>query len=162
MVQLSVETSMKNAYAGMLADTGFKHTVSLVSEEATSFPHGVALVRGTAEDQALLPTGAAKIRAIAQHSHSNEVGGDDANLIDDERVFNGLAVGRIHALVEEAIAIGDAVYVRVSAGTGTQLGAFRNDADTASCLLASGMRWVTAGDADNPPILEIDADAAIA
>lgn len=37
--------------------------------------------------------------------------------------------GRIWVPVEEAVAVGDSVYCRHTTGTGTEIGAFRNDAD---------------------------------
>jgi hypothetical protein len=43
--------------------------------------------------------------------------------------------GYIVAITEEAVSAGDPVYVRFDTGTGSQKGACRNDADTATCGL---------------------------
>lgn len=58
--------------------------------------------------------------------------------------FNGetvdvMEVGAICIYSEEAVADGDPVYVRVAAGAGgSTLGAYRNDADSGSCVLTTG------------------------
>jgi len=50
-----------------------------------------------------------------------------------------MKAGAVWVYSEEAVADGDPVYVRVaSGGGGSQLGAFRNDADTASAVLVVG------------------------
>ena len=48
MAQLTYSVDMPIAFAGLLADNATrKDTLSRSSEEATSFPHGVAVVAGT-------------------------------------------------------------------------------------------------------------------
>jgi len=165
MAQLTYDAALVIAFPGMLADTGSRNDVlSRISEEAVSFPAGVALVAGTLPDtQALLPTGAASLLGVALHSHANEVGGDDLNLIDDASAFNVLHVGRVYVQVEEAVTPASTVFVRVVAGGGgTQLGAFRASADTASALAATGARYLTSAGIAGFAVLEIDAGAAIA
>ena len=51
--------------------------------------------------------------------------------------------GRVAVEVEEAIADGDGVFVRVAVGTAATLGAFRNDADTATAVEVEGAKWVS-------------------
>lgn len=165
MAQLTYSVDMPIAFAGLLADNARrKDTLSRSSEEATSFPHGVAVVAGTDPDtQALLPTGAADLLGVAQHSHANEVGGDDQNLVDEGKMFNVLHEGRIYVEVEEAVTPASPVFVRIAAGAGgSQLGAFRASADTATALQASGARFLTSAGAGEFAVLEIDAGAAIA
>ena len=164
-MQLTYPTTMVQGFAGMLADNNPRNDIlSRASEEATSFPYGVALVRGTdLETQVKLPTAAAAILGIAVHTHANEVGSDGLNKIDLDDAVNVLHEGRIYVIPEETVAVGDPVYVRIATGAGgTQKGAFRNDADTATALLASGMRWIQGGTSTTVAILEIDAGAAIA
>ena len=51
--------------------------------------------------------------------------------------------GPVAVFTEEAVSDGDYVYVRISAGAGgSVLGAYRNDADTASCVLVPNARFV--------------------
>jgi len=64
--------------------------------------------------------------------------------------------GRIWVVTEEAIAVGDAVYFRHTSGTGTEIGAFRNDADTASCDQITSARWLRGCSAAGVALLEIN------
>ena len=164
MSQLSYPTSMTAAFAGMLADSGPRDVLSRISEEATAFPYGVAVVAGTDPDtQALLPTGAADLLGVALHSHAAEVGADDANNVEDERVFNVMHDGRLYVLVEEAVTPSSPVFVRVAAGGGgAQLGAFRASADTATALACTGARFLTSAGIAGFAVLEIDKGASIA
>ncbi len=41
--------------------------------------------------------------------------------------------GALYVLCEEQVSLGDTPFVRVATGTGSQRGAFRNDADSGSC-----------------------------
>ena len=50
--------------------------------------------------------------------------------------------GHIVVITEEAVSDGEDVYVRFASGTGIQLGACRNDADTATCGLLPGAHFV--------------------
>lgn len=76
----------------------------------------------------------------------------ECNYVDGEPV-SILRKGDIWVVTEEALSEGDDVYVRITSGAGgSTLGAFRNDADTASAVLvtgakvrrdaASGLAWV--------------------
>lgn len=64
-----------------------------------------------------------------------------ADYVDSEMV-SVLDGGAIWGYVEEAVVEGDPVYVRIASGSGgSQLGAFRNDADTATAVLVVGARF---------------------
>lgn len=169
MTQLTYPTDLTNAFAGMLADLSPRNDiVSYTSEEATSFPHGTAVVHGTDPDrQMLLPTGAATLLGVTVHSHAEEVGADDQNLIDENRTKNVLREGRIYVELEgssPAVVAGTTgVFVRTAgAGVGEGLGRFRGDADGGDALTLTGGRWITSGSAGDLVILEIDAGASIA
>jgi hypothetical protein len=62
-----------------------------------------------------------------------------ADYVDAETV-PCMTAGGIWVYGEEALTEGDPVYVRVAAGTATALGGFRNDADTATCVLIPGAK----------------------
>ncbi len=65
-----------------------------------------------------------------------------AHYVDGDTV-NLLQEGGIHVYVEETVADRDPVYVRIAAGAGgSLLGAFRNDADSGSCVLVPNARFV--------------------
>lgn len=76
-----------------------------------------------------------------------EVGGVTSNLVTadyrDGETVRLLEEGDIWVYSEEAVADRDPVYVRIASGAGgSVLGAFRNDADTASCVLVPNARFV--------------------
>lgn len=157
------DTDFDLGIAGQLADlSGRKHVDSKVSEEATSFPYGVACVAGSASNGAVLPTGAASLLGVVLHRHK-QPSTANSNTVDDEDVINVLREGRCLVLVEEAVTPASTVYVRISTGAGgSQKGAFRASADTATALAASGMRYVSSASSGGLAILEVDAGAAIA
>jgi hypothetical protein len=67
-----------------------------------------------------------------------------------------LRKGYVWAFAEEAMAITDGVYVRItSSGGNTVLGKVRNDADTATATLATGIRVAKACTAAGPVLLEV-------
>ena len=64
--------------------------------------------------------------------------------------------GRIWVAVEEAITVGDDVYFRHTSGTGTEIGAFRNDADTATCDQITNAEWLQGSTGAGVALLEIN------
>jgi hypothetical protein len=71
----------------------------------------------------------------------------EASYVDGE-VVPVLEEGLIWVYTEEAVLDRDPVYVRVAAGAGgSVLGAFRNDADSASCVIVTGARFRRNADA---------------
>lgn len=167
MAQLTYPLEPEPAFPGMLADISPRNdTWSRASEVATSVDYGIVVVGGTDPfKQFALPSAAAELLGITQHSHCNELT-DDANTIELEQLANVLHVGRIWVRLETtsaAVAPGDAVFVRVSgAGAGEGLGRLRHDADGGGALAATGIRFVTAGQPGGLVQVEIDAGASIA
>lgn len=93
---------------------------------------------------------------MSSHSMVQNEDGDDPNYAakDAVKIMNK---GRIWVAIEEDIAVGDDVFFRHTAGTGTKLGAFRNDADTASADQLTNGRWVKGGTAaEGIALLELD------
>lgn len=73
-----------------------------------------------------------------------------ADYVDGEEV-PVLSMGGIWVYAEEAIADGDPVYCRIASGAGgSVLGAFRNDADTASCVAIPGAYFKRDSTASGP------------
>ena len=68
----------------------------------------------------------------------------------DAEVVPVLTSGGIWVYAEEAIADGDPVYVRAAAGTNTVLGAYRNDSDSATCVLVVGAKFKRDSSAAGP------------
>ncbi len=64
--------------------------------------------------------------------------------------------GRVWVVAEEAVEVGDDVFVRYASGSGgTQLGAFRSSADTSTAAALKGATWRTAAGAGELAIVEI-------
>jgi hypothetical protein len=166
MAQLTYPTDMTNAFPGMLADSKQENDVlSRAWENATSQPHGTVIGVGTLpEEQAdVLADAAGAILGVIVHTHAEEVGSDDQNLVDTNRMANVLRQGRIFVELEDAMAAGDAVFVRVAAGAGgTVLGAIRSDADTATAREATGIILLTGGGAGEMAVLEVQPGATLA
>jgi len=170
MAQTSYSEDLAVAYEGMLADLNNNNdVVTAHSEEASSFPYGTAVVKGTADDQMLLPTGAALLLGITAHSHANEVGSDDLNLVDPAKAANVLHAGRIYVKLESssgAVSKGDALFVRIANPAASPadegLGRFRNDADAGDALAATGVRAFTSGTGGDVIVAEIVTGASIA
>jgi hypothetical protein len=55
---------------------------------------------------------------------------------------NVLRKGRVWVRVEEAIALGNTVFMRINTGTGAQKGAFRNDADSGTCVEVAALTFI--------------------
>jgi len=72
---------------------------------------------------------------ILTHARENTDGGYAINRAVEYASFGCLAVK-----AEEAVAPGDTVYVRFAAGTGSTIGAIRNDADSTTCAALDGAR----------------------
>jgi len=164
MAQLTYPTDLVIGIAGQAADTGAIDVISRASEEAVAFPYGCAVVAGTDPDvQALLASGAADLLGVAMHSHAAENDIAAADSVLDGRMFNVLRDGRIYVVVEEAVTPASTVFVRISAGGGgSQLGAFRASADTATALACAGARYLTSAGIAGVAVLEIDKGASIA
>lgn len=163
MAQTTYNLEPDIAFAGMLAtSSGLKHVDSKVSEESASFPHGVGVVAGSTDAAAVLPSGAAKLLGVAQHSHFNDPGSDDLNLVDPERMFNVLHVGRLYVQVEDAVTPASPVFIRTAAAAAPldQTGRFAGAAG-AGLNATTGLRFVSSAAAEGLAILEIDADAEI-
>jgi hypothetical protein len=64
--------------------------------------------------------------------------------------------GKVFVLCEETLVVGDTPFARfASGGGGTQLGAFRNDADTATAVAAPNTRFYAGGGTTSPAVLEL-------
>jgi hypothetical protein len=164
MVQLTYPTDLAIGIAGQLQPSPRNDVLSRVFENATSAPFGIAIARGTDPDLEVdhAADAAGDLVGVLVHSHANEVGDDNLNQADTGKVVNVLHEGRILVVCEDACTPADSVYVRVaSGGGGTQLGAFRTDADTATARAASGMRFLTSASAGGLVLLEVDAGASL-
>jgi hypothetical protein len=129
-VQSAVSINPLAGSPGMEYDSSFSDIVSWIATVA--IPFGV-LVYESAEGKASLPTATGNVTAgrcgiaLSDPMKASQVGYEIGDAV---RVMKR---GRCWIRTEEALAFGDVMFARFAAGTGTQLGAFRNDADTGTC-----------------------------
>lgn len=169
-VQSTYNLAPPIAFAGMLADIGNNDVITMINKEsAASMPFGYAVCfEGSTLDKGALNPDATtdKIAGITLHSHAYA----DVNLglgtagagtavkgVLPGQTINVLRKGRLYVKVEEAVAPGDRLFIRVVA-TGAEVeGAIRKSADASDCIDSSsqGVFLTTAG-AGELAVLEVD------
>ena len=150
------------AMAGMLYDLGENDVVSAVNN-TQAVPFGVAMVQGTLDNECHLPASAgdlAKTLGVSVLVQTKEQAlvtsivnypvGSDVSI---------LRKGRVWVQVEEAVVAFSPVFVRFAAGSGTQLGAFRASADTATAGQISGCVYRSSAAAGGFAVVEFNLPA---
>ncbi len=133
---------------GLIADSGTKHVDSRLVELAAGLKAGRVVVKGTGDQQVLLPTttgevtgGTARITLYdAMHepfspSTDTEYG--------DKQAVPALRRGQVWMLAEDAVAPGGDVFVRFVATGGEELGRVRSDADGGDAVALPGAAFDT-------------------
>ncbi|MFZ5440471.1 MAG: structural cement protein Gp24 [Myxococcota bacterium] len=163
MSQTSYTTYQSAAFAGMLADNGETDILSYVSEEASAnLPFGVAVAKGTADNGMLaMVNGSSVIVGVLAHTHQvdpSQLASSPAGAgVPPKYLGNVLKRGRIVVQVEEAVTPASAVYVRHTAGAGgTQKGAIRASADTATAVAWTAARFLSSAGANGYAVLEVN------
>jgi hypothetical protein len=163
MSQTAYSTYQTNAFAGMLADSGENDILSYISEEASAnLPFGVAVAKGAADWGALaMVNGSSVIVGITVHTHQvdpSQVASSPAGAgIPPKYAINTLKRGRIFVQVEEAVTPASPVFVRHTAGAGgTQKGAFRASADTATAVAWTAARFLTSAALGAYAVVEVN------
>lgn len=142
-VQTSYELEHIDGFVGQFADLQLTNVFSRTVETA-EIDFGLAVVRGTADDQCILPSATGQFflgitaRTIAGTA---DTAGD--RKYQPEESANILDEGVIYAICEDGCTPGDVVYFRHTTGTGTVIGALRTDADTATADLIPNAVWET-------------------
>jgi hypothetical protein len=141
-VQTAVSVNPLAGQPGLEYDDSFSDIVSWIATVAIPFG---CLVYESAEGKAALPTGTGNVTAgrvgiaLIDPLKASGVGYEIGDAV---RVMKR---GRVWIATEEALAFGDTLFVRFATGTGTQKGAFRNDADTASASTPPNIALLRAG-----------------
>jgi hypothetical protein len=143
--------------ATVTSTTRFRSIVDLTipaqSGTAGTFTIGVAVLDGSvtiADYQGVAVYAPVHMSAASTGSPWGVAGANSGSTavgsIGDNDTFDCLEKGPIAVFTEVATVDGDDVYVRVAAGAGgSRLGAFRTDADTASCVQIVGAKFIRAG-----------------
>lgn len=154
---MSVQTSYSLEYtpgkAGNRADlSGFYDSISKAAEGG-DISVGLGVVKGTADDQAKIPTATGGVfLGITQRSTAGVANASDVQVYAEKSAMTIGRKGRFWAVCEDGCIPGDDVYVRHTA-PGT-LGTFRTDADTAKADQVVGAQWVTTATAGNLAVIE--------
>lgn len=141
-VQTAVAVNPLAGMPGLEYDDSMSDVVSWIATVAIPFGR---LVYESAEGKATLPTATGNVTggrvgiALIDHNKPSGVGYEIGDAV---RV---LVRGRAWVATEEALAFGDTLFARFAAGTASTLGAFRNDADTATASTPPNMRLLRAG-----------------
>jgi hypothetical protein len=140
----SYPTAPGTGFAGQIADEAPRYIDSAINKAAAAIPFGIAVKKGTNEDEAVLLAATGDvISGITIHRHDvNTIGSSawasDAGIPVGDR-FDQLKSGVVLVKVEEAVVQYDKAFVRFAAGAGgTQLGAWRKSADTATARAVNG------------------------
>ena len=161
-IQTTFNLEQGGAFAGALADTGYKRALSRQNEETVDIPFGVLVKQGTADRQALLYDAAgANPLGVVIHTHalSNAALSDEEGVEASGGVMRGLRMGAIFVLVETGdtgVVAGGAVYARHTAGAGEQLGSFRSDSDGGDATLIPGLEFGSTAAAGETAVLEVN------
>lgn len=149
-------------FRGLLADPNDdSFAIPLANGAAAAVGFGIMVRRDVTnpEDQFdnFSATGQAPV-GILVHTQAQEnpnLAGDLG--VDQLEVASVLRRGRIWVRVEEAVSVGDPVFFRHTAGAGgSELGAFRNDADTATCDQVTSAAWLQGSAGAGVALLELN------
>ena len=160
MAQTSYNTSMTIGIQGQLADAADNTIVTAFNEESSAeMPFGHALVRGSADNGALLPDNTSdKLLGILLHSHNYDPDsqlGDDGVLPDE--TLSVLRKGRVLAKCIDGCSPGDGLFVRCVTAGNEQEGELRASSDSTDCIDATNMgTWQTTASAGGLAWLEVD------
>lgn len=161
-------TEQSRAFAGMKCDLREDTVETYVQGEASAeIPFGVVVAEGTAStvegtpDKAILMVDAnSKPAGVLLHAHNFDretqlgtTGVKPANLI------SVLKKGEVYAVLEGTCTKGGQVFVRHTAGAGgSQKGAVRADADTASAVLCRGLSFAETKASNGDGLVKLDVD----
>jgi len=118
-------------FPGSVVNLGLKNIITKLAE-ASSIAPGLAVTRGTLDDQALLATATgADFIGITVSTTAGQANGSDVFTYAEDDAMNVLDEGEIYVLCEDGCVPGDDVFFRHTISGNEVLGAFRTDADTA-------------------------------
>lgn len=165
MSQTSYSTNQLVAFAGQLGDIGPHDIGTFTNSVLASVPFGVAVSMDPTSGDGHFKLPAASgdlvrnlllgVTTATQAIENVPVGGGSYK---QYAAVGVMKKGRVWVAVEEAVVAGDPVFVRIASGAGgTQLGAFRKSADTASASqVLEGMQYLTSAAAAGFALLQIN------
>lgn len=145
------------AFPGMLYDLTLSRKRSYQNGEASAaVPPGLMVARNSELLAKLLVAATDALAGVVIHTHArNNVSGQ--NGFESGAEMGVLEEGAVYVQCEQTVTVADPVYVRVAAGTGTVIGAFRKDSDNGTAVLVAGARFIAGGGVTNPPAVYFSA-----
>lgn len=139
-VQSSYEAEHSVAFEGQKANLGLTNISSKVTQDG-DIPFGRAVVRGTADNQAKLPTaGSQAFMGITEMTTAWSENASNLHLYEQYREMNIIDFGLVWVYTEQSVVPGNAVYFRhTAAGSPLDVvGRFRKDAGGGNADLIVG------------------------
>ena len=128
-VQTTYAEEQAKAQEGQRANLGAYNSISKAAEDS-DIKFGRAVVRGTADNQALLAVATAGVfLGITEFTTAWAADADDEHLYAENREMNILNFGYVWVITEDACVPGDDVFFRHTITGVEELGTLRTDAD---------------------------------
>jgi hypothetical protein len=143
-MQTTYPTDIASGFEGQTADSRLSTKVSRVNAETSAnLPFGRAVKDdGTGKGAKLFADEDDSFLGVTAFEHNVNAHLASNGAVEPKRMVAVQTQGAIRVKPEQAVAPGDPVYVRHTAGTGAQtIGRFRKDADTDKAVLLAGARW---------------------
>lgn len=144
-VQTTYSATMNAAFEGQRATLELTNVMSKVAEGG-DIPFGRAVVRGTGDDQAKLPTATGQLFVgITEMTTAWAENGSGLHLYEQYREMNIIDFGSVWVYTEQAVQPGDPVYFRHTAAAAPLdvVGRFRKDASGGDADLIQGATFET-------------------
>lgn len=144
-IQTSYSAAHDPGFEGQRVDLQLTNIDSKTCEDG-NIAFGRAVVRGTGDDQAKLPTATGQaFLGITEYTSAGNETSSGLHLYEQYKEANILNFGQIYAYTEESVVPGNAVYFRHTADTAPLdvVGRFRKDASGGDADLITGATWET-------------------
>ena len=134
-VQTAYTSEHEPGFEGQRGDFGLMNNFSKACELADGIAFGRAVVRGTVDEQANLPTESGQdLLGFTNHTTAGQADGSDEHLYRQNSPMNIMDIGPVYLFAEQAVVPGDKVFFRHTASGGnTVIGRVRKDADSNTC-----------------------------
>lgn len=163
-IQTSFDIEPPIGYAGQLGATSAPNIMSLKNVDSVSIPFGYAVIFDRAapasDYSATLPAAETDIVAgivIRSHAYEHDDGLDSTG-VEAGHFMNVLRKGRVLVVAEDAVAVGDPLWVRCTAGgAGEVVGGLTNADDGTETIDCSAYgKWLTSASAGELAWLEVN------
>lgn len=125
------------------ANISLAHTTAGVYAD-DEMPFGIGVFAGTDWDECIVPNGSGTFLGVSVLDHSYPNISSDGSVVTSGGPVGVMRKGRIWVVVDQAITVGAAVYVRHTGSAAEVRGSFRVDADTADAqVVSAGARWAS-------------------